>query len=169
MPHTAPGPRRLRAAPPGLRGRTGGGRPLPRRRGGHGGGRQLRPSEPRQPPARDAPSGQPRTPGGASAPPAPSLPPPPPPPARHRRLHRLPLPLVPPPDLVSGGRCAVPGRHRGGGTHTRHTLRGSPAAPPEAGWAPPVPAGPSASPGPRCRRRKAKSSHEVKLKARNDQ
>lgn len=78
MPHTAPGPRRLRAAPPGLRGRTGGGgRPLPRRRGGHGGGRQLRPSEPRQPPARDAPSGQPRTPGGASAPPAPSLPPPP--------------------------------------------------------------------------------------------
>lgn len=130
MPHTAPGPRRLRAAPPGLRGRTGGGRPLPRRRGGHGGGRQLRPSEPRQPPARDAPSGQPRTPGGASAPPAPSLPPPPPPPARHRRLHRLPLPLVPPPDLVSGGRCAVPGRHRGGGTHTHDTPFAAPPPPP---------------------------------------
>lgn len=151
MPHTAPGPRRLRAAPPGLRGRgaTLASPPRGARRGQAAA--TLRAAAATGP---GRPVGAARTPGGASASPAPSLPPP----GRHRRLHRLLLPLVPPPDLVSGAgaRCWA---GTGGGVGGR-TLRGSPAAPPRRD-------GPHRSPpAPRPRRgRAAAAASQVKSRS----
>lgn len=132
VPHTSPDPRRFRPAPSGLR---DGGRPGPAAAGTP----RVRTAATRGAVAATAPG----RPVGAAPHPRQCLRIPstlPPPPPRHRCLCRLLLLLK----KRFRGRCMVLGRQ--GRVH--------PSARPRRGvTAPPAPADPSASPGPRCRRK----------------
>lgn len=136
MPHTAPGPRRLRAAPPGLRGRTGGGATLaspPRgaRRGQAAA--TLRAAAATGPgrPVGAAPHPRRclRTPGTLASPPPPA-------PGPASSPAPAPAPPRPSPRSGFGGPVRGAGQAPGwGDTHTTHPSR-LPRRPPRGGMGP---------------------------------